>query len=56
MRNSDWRAQVFSYEVAKEKAILRSLLQLRLLIECVQILTPPLHDRQTHRRRGIRFD
>lgn len=42
MRNSDWRAQVFSYEVAKEKAILRSLLQLRLLIECVQILTPPL--------------
>ena len=42
MRNSDWRAQVFNYEVAKEKAILRSLLQLRLLIECVQILTPPL--------------
>ena len=42
MRNSDWRAQVFSYEAAKEKAILGSLLQLRLLIECVQILTPPL--------------
>ena len=42
MRNSDWRAQVFNYEVAKEKAILRSLLQLRLLVECVQILTPPL--------------
>ncbi|HTX21058.1 MAG TPA: AAA family ATPase [Candidatus Aquilonibacter sp.] len=42
MRNSDWRAQVFSYDVAKEKAILRSLLQLRLLVECVQILTPPL--------------
>jgi len=33
---------VFKYEVAKEKAILRSLLQLCLLIECVQILTPPL--------------
>ena len=42
MRNSDWRAQVFNYDVAKEKAILRSLLQLRLLVECVQILTPPL--------------
>jgi stage V sporulation protein K len=42
LRNSDWRAQVFRYDVAKEKAILRSLLQLRLLIECVQILTPPL--------------
>jgi hypothetical protein len=42
MRNSDWRSQVFNYEVAKEKAILRSLLQLRLLVECVQILTPPL--------------
>lgn len=49
MRNSDWRAQVFSYDVAKEKAILRSLLQLRLLIECVQILTPPL---QTVKRIG----
>ena len=42
MRNSDWRTQVFNYDVAKEQAILRSLLQLRLLIECVQILTPPL--------------
>jgi hypothetical protein len=49
MRNSDWRASVFSYEVAKEKAILRSLLQLRLLIECLQILTPPL---QTVKRIG----
>ncbi len=49
MRNSDWRAQVFNYEVAKEKAILRSLLQLRLLIECLQILTPPL---QTVKRIG----
>ena len=42
LRNSDWRMSVFKYDVAKEKAILRSLLQLRLLIECVQILTPPL--------------
>jgi hypothetical protein len=49
MRNCDWRAQVFRYEIAKEKAILRSLLQLRLLIECVQILTPPL---QTVKRIG----
>jgi stage V sporulation protein K len=49
MRNSDWRAQVFNYEVAKEKSILRSLLQVRLLIECVQILTPPL---QTVKRIG----
>jgi len=49
MRNSDWRASVFNYDVAKEKAILRSLLQLRLLVECVQILTPPL---QTVKRIG----
>jgi stage V sporulation protein K len=42
LRNSDWRGQVFGYEIAKEEAILRSLLQLRLLIECMQILTPPL--------------
>jgi len=41
-RNCDWRGGVFGYEVAKEAAILRSLIQLRLLIECVQILTPPL--------------
>jgi len=41
-RHGDWRAQVFSYEIAKEEAVLRSLLQLRLLVECVQILTPPL--------------
>jgi hypothetical protein len=49
MRNSEWRTQVFNYEVDKEKAVLRSLLQLRLLIECVQILTPPL---QTVKRIG----
>ena len=42
LRNSDWRTQVFGYALAKEQAILRSLLQLRLLVECVQILTPPL--------------
>ena len=42
LRNSDWRGQVFGYEIAKEEAILRSLIQLRLLVECVQILTPPL--------------
>jgi hypothetical protein len=42
LRNSDWRGQIFGYAIAKEETILRSLLQLRLLIECVQILTPPL--------------
>ena len=42
MRFADWRGSVFSYDAAKERAILRSLLQLQLLIECVQILTPPL--------------
>jgi hypothetical protein len=42
LRHADWRADICRYEVAKEGAILNSLLQLRLLIECVQILTPPL--------------
>src|SRR5580704_14896741 len=42
MRHADWRAEVFKYEIAKEGAILHSLLQMRLLIECVQILTPPM--------------
>ncbi len=42
LRHVDWRAGVFSYDAAKEEAILRSLLQLQLLIECVEILTPPL--------------
>ncbi len=42
MRHADWRAGVYNYEVAKEGAILNCLLQLRLLLECVQILTPPL--------------
>ena len=42
LRHADWRAQVYQYEIAKEGAILNSLLQLRLLIECVQILTPPM--------------
>jgi len=42
MRNTDWRGGMFGYEIAKEAAVLRSLIQLRLLVECVQILTPPL--------------
>jgi stage V sporulation protein K len=42
LRHNDWRAEVFQYEIAKEKSILRSLLQVRLLVECVQILAPPL--------------
>src|SRR5580704_19409882 len=42
MRHSDWRAGVFNYEIAKEGAILHILLQLRLMIELVQILTPPM--------------
>ena len=42
LRHGDWRASVYNYEVAKEETILRGLLQLRLLIECVEILTPPL--------------
>jgi hypothetical protein len=42
MRRADWRAEVYRYAVAKEGAILSRLLQLRLLLECVQILTPPL--------------
>jgi hypothetical protein len=42
IRNAGWRAQVFGYDAAKEDALLRSLLQLRLLVECAEILTPPL--------------
>jgi hypothetical protein len=42
LRHSDWRAQVFGYDAAKEQILLRHLVQLRLLVECVQILTPPL--------------
>src|SRR6202044_1673498 len=34
--------EVFSYQAAKEETILRSLLQLQLLIECIEILTPPM--------------
>ena len=41
-RKSSWRSCVFKYEVAKEEAILRSLLQLSLLLQCLEILTPPL--------------
>ena len=42
MAHADWRADAYHYDAAKEGAILRSLLQLRLLFECVQILTPPM--------------
>jgi stage V sporulation protein K len=42
LRHSEWRAQVFGYDAAREEALLRNLLQLRLMVECVQILTPPL--------------
>jgi hypothetical protein len=42
LRNSDWRTRVFGYDLTVEQAVLRSLLQLRLLVECIQILTPPL--------------
>jgi hypothetical protein len=42
LRHSDWRAQVFGYSAADEETLLRALLQLRLLVECIEILTPPL--------------
>jgi SpoVK/Ycf46/Vps4 family AAA+-type ATPase len=42
LRHSDWRALVFGYGTAHEAALLRVLLQLRSLIECAEILTPPL--------------
>jgi hypothetical protein len=42
LRHVDWRAGLYHYDVAKEAAILNCVLQLRLTIECVQILTPPL--------------
>jgi len=42
LHHAGWRAEVYHYEVAREGAILNSLLQLRLLLECVQILTPPM--------------
>lgn len=42
LRKKDWRAGVFCYDAAKEEAILRSLLQLQLLIDCAEILTPPM--------------
>lgn len=42
MRNADWRGATYDYAVDKEKVLLTNLLQLRLVIECVQILTPPL--------------
>lgn len=42
LRHSDWRSAVFGYDAAHEGVLLRSLLQLRLLVECAEILTPPL--------------
>lgn len=41
-RRSGWRAGLFACEPAKEETILRSVLQLQLLIGCVEILTLPL--------------
>lgn len=41
-RRSEWRAETFAWQASKEQIILRSLLQLQLLIECIEILTPPL--------------
>ncbi len=52
--HSDWRAEAFGYDAAHEETLLRSLLQLRLLVECIEILTPPL---QTVKRiSGQEFD
>jgi stage V sporulation protein K len=42
LRHSDWRALVFGYNATDEETLLRALLQLRLLVECIEILTPPL--------------
>lgn len=42
LRHADWRAGTYNYDLAKESAILNSLLQLGLITDCVQILTPPL--------------
>jgi hypothetical protein len=41
-RRDDWRADAFAWQASKEQTILRCLLQLQLLVECVEILTPPL--------------
>lgn len=41
-RRAGWRAETFAWQAANEETILRSLLQLQLLIECIEILTPPL--------------
>lgn len=42
LRHCDWRSRVFGYQPDQEKALFRSLLQVRLIIDCVQILSPPL--------------
>jgi SpoVK/Ycf46/Vps4 family AAA+-type ATPase len=54
LRNKDWRAGVFSYDAAKEEAILRSLLQLQLLVDCIEILSPPMLT--IKRIRDVEFD
>ena len=41
-RRSVWRADAFAWQASKEQTILRSVLQLQVLIECVEIVTPPL--------------
>jgi stage V sporulation protein K len=42
LRHGDWRASVFQYDSGKEADLLQALLRLRLLVECIEILTPPL--------------
>jgi hypothetical protein len=41
-KHTEWRAHAFGYNATEEGVLLRSLLQLRLLVECIEILTPPL--------------
>ncbi|MGH7939542.1 MAG: AAA family ATPase [Limisphaerales bacterium] len=41
-RRGEWRAGAFAWNAAQEQTVLRSLLQLQLLVECLEILTPPL--------------
>ena len=41
VKHSDWRARALGYTAAEEGVLLRSLLQLQMLVECIEILTPP---------------
>ncbi|HUA66788.1 MAG TPA: AAA family ATPase [Alphaproteobacteria bacterium] len=41
-RRSEWRAGAFAWNAVQEQTVLRSLLQLQLLVECLEIVTPPL--------------